>query len=214
VVTVGHDIGYGGVDHVLASGRNVNILVLDTEVYSNTGGQASKSTPRAAVAKFAAKGKDLPKKDLGYIAMTYGYVYVGHVAIGANDAQTVKTFLEAEAYDGPSLIIAYSHCINHGINMRNGLAQQKLAVDSGLWSLYRYNPDKIALGENPLTIDSKEPTKDVVEYAYNENRYKQLLKADEARAEALMKKAVKDVQKRNTLYKQLAELDYSMSKED
>ena len=209
-----YDIGYGGVDHVLASGRNINILVLDTEVYSNTGGQASKSTPRAAVAKFAAKGKELPKKDLGYIAMTYGYVYVGHVAIGANDAQTVKTFLEAEAYDGPSLIIAYSHCINHGINMRNGLAQQKLAVDSGLWSLYRYNPDKIALGENPLTIDSKEPTKDVVEYAYNENRYKQLLKADEARAEMLMKKAVKDVQKRNILYKQLADLDYSMSKED
>ena len=209
-----YDIGYGGVDHVLASGRNVNILVLDTEVYSNTGGQASKSTPRAAVAKFAAKGKDLPKKDLGYIAMTYGYVYVGHVAIGANDAQTVKTFLEAEAYDGPSLIIAYSHCINHGINMRNGLAQQKLAVDSGLWSLYRYNPDKIAQGENPLTIDSKAPTANVVDYAYNENRYKQLLKLDEARAEALMKKAVKDVQKRNALYKQLAELDYSMSKED
>ncbi len=209
-----YDIGYGGVDHVLASGRNVNILVLDTEVYSNTGGQASKSTPRAAVAKFAAKGKDLPKKDLGYIAMTYGYVYVGHVAIGANDAQTVKTFLEAEAYDGPSLIIAYSHCINHGINMRNGLNQQKLAVDSGLWSLYRYNPAKIAEGENPLTIDSKEPTASVMDYAYNENRYKMLVKADEARAEALMKRAVKDVQKRNILYKQLSELDYSMSKED
>ncbi len=209
-----YDIGYGGVDHVLASGRNVNILVLDTEVYSNTGGQASKSTPRAAVAKFAAKGKDLPKKDLGYIAMTYGYVYVGRVAMGANDAQVVKTFLEAEAYDGPSLIIAYAHCINHGINMRQGLAQQKLAVESGLWPLYRYNPAKIAQGENPLTIDSKDATKEVMEYAYNENRYKQLLKADEARAELLMKRAVKDVQKRNALYKQLAELDYTMGKED
>ncbi len=139
-----YDIGYGGLDHVLASGRNVNILVLDTEVYSNTGGQSSKSTPRAAVAKFAAKGKNLPKKDLGMIAMAYGYVYVAKVAMGSSDQQTLKAFLEAEAYDGPSLIIAYSHCIAHGIDMRKGLEQQRLAVASGIWPMYRYNPDLAA----------------------------------------------------------------------
>ena len=145
-----YDIGYGGLDHVLASGRNVNILVLDTEVYSNTGGQSSKSTPRAAVAKFAANGKGLPKKDLGMIAMAYGYVYVARVAMGASDQQTLHAFLEAEAYDGPSLIIAYSHCIAHGIDMRKGLDQQKLAVNSGIWPLYRYNPALAAEGKNPL----------------------------------------------------------------
>ena len=145
-----YDIGYGGLDHVLASGRNVNILVLDTEVYSNTGGQASKSTPRAAVAKFAAKGKNLPKKDLGMIAMAYGYVYVAQVAMGSNDQQTLRAFLEADAYDGPSLIIAYSHCIAHGIDMRKGLDQQRLAVASGIWPLYRYNPALADEGKNPL----------------------------------------------------------------
>ena len=150
-----YDIGYGGLDHVLACGRNVNILVLDTEVYSNTGGQASKSTPRAAVAKFAAKGKGLPKKDLGMIAMAYGYVYVARVAMGANDQQTLKAFLEAEAYDGPSLIIAYSHCIAHGIDMRKGLDQQKAAVNCGFWPLYRYNPALVDEGKNPLTLDFK-----------------------------------------------------------
>jgi pyruvate-ferredoxin/flavodoxin oxidoreductase len=205
-----YDIGYGGLDHVLASGRNVNILVLDTEVYSNTGGQASKSTPRAAVAKFAAKGKDLPKKDLGYIAMTYGYIYVGKVALGANDAQVVKTFTEAEAYNGPSLIIAYSHCINHGIDMRTGLSQQKKAVESGHWPLFRYNPDKIELGENPLTIDSKAPSIPITEYAYGENRYKMLLKSDEARAEMLIKEAQVDSERRWELYKQLADLNYKL----
>jgi len=209
-----YDIGYGGLDHVLASGRNVNILVLDTEVYSNTGGQASKSTPRAAVAKFAAKGKDLPKKDLGYIAMTYGYIYVGKVAMGANDAQVVKTFLEAEAYDGPSLIVAYSHCINHGIDMRTGLQQQKKAVESGHWPLFRYNPDKIALGENPLTIDSKAPSIPLTEYAYGENRYKMLVKSDEARAEVLIKEAQVDAERRWELYRQLADLNYKLGSKD
>ena len=178
-----YDIGYGGLDHVLASGRNVNILVLDTEVYSNTGGQASKSTPRAAVAKFAAKGKGLPKKDLGMIAMAYGYVYVARVAMGANDQHTLKAFLEAEAYDGPSLIIAYSHCIAHGIDMRKGLDQQKAAVNCGFWPLYRYNPALIDEGKNPLSLDSKDPTISFEDYAYNETRYRMLLQSDESRAE-------------------------------
>ncbi len=186
-----YDIGYGGLDHVLASGRNVNILVLDTEVYSNTGGQSSKSTPRAAVAKFAANGKGLPKKDLGMIAMAYGYVYVAHVAMGANDQQTLRAFLEADAYDGPSLIIAYSHCIAHGIDMRKGLDQQRLAVQSGIWPLYRYNPALADEGKNPLSIDSKDPTVSVQEYAYNETRYRMLVQSDEARAEKLMEQATR-----------------------
>jgi hypothetical protein len=148
-----YDIGYGGLDHVLASGRNVNLLVLDTEVYSNTGGQASKSTPRGAVAKFAAGGKPSPKKDLGLMAMSYGNVYVASVAIGAKDEHTLKAFLEAEAYDGPSLIIAYSHCIAHGINMTTAMSDQKVAVDSGQWLLYRYNPERTLLVKihRPLT---------------------------------------------------------------
>jgi len=203
-----YDIGYGGLDHVLASGRNVNVLVVDTEVYSNTGGQASKSTPRAAVAKFAARGKGLPKKDLGMIAMAYGYVYVARVAFGANDAQTLKAFLEADAYDGPSLIIAYSHCINHGIDMRRGLDQQKAAVNSGIWPLYRYNPDLADEGKNPLLIDSREPTIPVSEYAYKETRYRMLLQADEARAELLMKQATDDAAKRWDLYKSMAAIEY------
>ncbi|NMB89976.1 MAG: pyruvate:ferredoxin (flavodoxin) oxidoreductase, partial [Chloroflexi bacterium] len=204
-----YDIGYGGLDHVLASGRNVNVLVLDTEVYSNTGGQASKSTPRAAVAKFAANGKSLPKKDLGMIAMAYGYIYVARVAMGANDQHTLKSFLEADHYDGPSLIIAYSHCINHGIDMRKGLDQQRLAVQSGIWPLYRYNPALAAEGKNPLTIDSKDPTVPVQEYAYNETRYRMLALSDEARAEELMKDAREDVRKRWELYRQMAEIQYN-----
>ncbi len=203
-----YDIGYGGLDHVLASGRNINILVLDTEVYSNTGGQASKATPRAAVAKFASNGKPLPKKDLGMIAMAYGYVYVAKVAMGANDAQTLKAFKEAEAYDGPSLIIAYSHCISHGIDMRKGLDQQRLAVLSGIWPIYRYNPDLIKHGKNPLTIDSKDPSVPVQDYAYNETRYRMLLQSDEQRAEKLMNLAKDDVTKRWALYKQMAEIEY------
>ncbi len=204
-----YDIGYGGLDHVLASGRNVNVLVLDTEVYSNTGGQASKSTPRAAVAKFAAKGKNLPKKDLGLIAMAYGYVYVAKVAMGYNDQQTLRAMLEADAYDGPSLVIAYSHCIAHGIDMRKGLDQQRLAVASGIWPMYRYNPALIDEGKNPLQIDSKDPTVPVEEYAYKETRYRMLMQSDEARAELLMKNAREDVRKRWELYKQMAMIQYN-----
>jgi pyruvate-ferredoxin/flavodoxin oxidoreductase len=207
-----YDIGYGGLDHVLATGRNVNVLVVDTEVYSNTGGQSSKSTPRAAVARFAAKGKGLPKKDLGMIAMAYGYVYVARVAMGANDQQTLRAFLEAEAYDGPSLIIAYSHCIAHGIDMRKGLEQQRLAVQSGVWPLYRYNPTLAIEGKNPLTIDSKEPTVKVEEYAYNETRYRMLLQSDETRAEELMKLAKEDATKRWNLYRDMAAIQYSPDK--
>ena len=181
-----YDIGYGGLDHVLASGRNVNILVLDTEVYSNTGGQASKSTPRAAVAKFAAQGKGIPKKDMGMIAMAYGYIYVARIAMGAGDQQTMNAFLEADAFEGPSLILAYSHCIAHGYDLRKGLEQQKLAVESGAWPLYRFNPALIAQGKNPLTVDSKEPTIPISKYAYNETRYRMLLMSDEQRAETLM----------------------------
>ncbi len=203
-----YDIGYGGLDHVLASGRNVNVLVLDTEVYSNTGGQASKSTPRAAVAKFAAQGKGMPKKDLGMIAMAYGYVYVARIAMGASDQQTLNAFLEADAYDGPSLIIAYSHCISHGFDLSRGLDQQKLAVQSGHWPLYRFNPAKAAAGQNPLSIDSKEPTISLEEYAYNETRYRMLLQSDEARAEMLMKQAKNDVRGRWDLYRQMAAMHY------
>ena len=203
-----YDIGYGGLDHVLASGRNVNVLVLDTEVYSNTGGQSSKATPRAAVAKFAANGKGLPKKDLGMIAMAYGYIYVARVAMGSSDQQTLRAFLEADAYDGPSLIIAYSHCIAHGIDMRKGLEQQRLAVASGIWPLYRYNPALAAQGKNPLLIDSREPTVSVQDYAYNETRYKMLVQADEARAEELMREASEDAEKRWNLYKQMAAIQY------
>ena len=193
---------------MLASGRNVNVLVLDTEVYSNTGGQASKSTPRAAVAKFAMSGKGLPKKDLGLIAMAYGYVYVARVAMGYNDQQTLKSFLEAEAFDGPSLIIAYSHCIQQGYDMIHGLEQQKLAVQSGAWPVYRYNPNLVHEGKNPLTIENKEPTIPVSQYAYNETRYKMLTQMDEGRAEELMREAQQDAKARWTLYQQMAAIHY------
>jgi pyruvate-ferredoxin/flavodoxin oxidoreductase len=202
-----YDIGFGGLDHVLSSGRNVNVLVLDTEVYSNTGGQASKSTPRGAVAKFAARGKATPKKDLGLLAMSYRTVYVAHVAMGANDQQTLHAFLEAEAYEGPSLIIAYSHCIAHGIEMSKGLEQQKLAVQTGYWPLYRYNPDLAATGKNALTLDSKGPSVPLEKYAYNETRYRMLLQSNEQRAEALMQQAKHDVQERWHLYSQLSKED-------
>ena len=209
-----YDIGYGGLDHVLASGRNVNVLVLDTEVYSNTGGQASKATPRAAVAKFAAQGKGMPKKDLGMIAMAYGYVYVARIAMGASDQQTLNAFLEADAYDGPSLIIAYSHCIAHGYDLVKGLEQQKLAVQSGAWPLYRFNPTLIDQGKNPLSIDSREPTIPVSQYAYNETRYRMLMQSDEQRAEALMKKAENDAKGRWELYQQMADMHYLSSREE
>jgi len=183
--------------------------VLDTEVYSNTGGQASKATPRAAVAKFAAKGKGLPKKDLGMIAMSYGYVYVAKIAMGASDQQTLRAFLEADAYDGPSLIIAYSHCIAHGYDLIKGLEQQKLAVQSGFWPLFRYNPDLVDEGKNPLLIDSKKPSISFSDYAYNETRYRMLLQSDEQRAEALMKLAEEDVDSRWELYQQMAAMHYN-----
>jgi len=203
-----YDIGYGGLDHVIASGRNVNILVLDTEVYSNTGGQASKSTPRGAVAKFAMAGKGLPKKDLGLIAMAYGNVYVAHIAMGFNDQQTLRAIIEAEAYDGPSLIIAYSHCIAHGYDMAKGLEQQKLAVQSGHWPMYRYDPRLAEEGKNPLIIESKEPSIPLSQYAYNETRYKMLTQIDESRAEELMKEAQHDAKSRWTFYQQMASMHY------
>ena len=201
-----YDIGYGGLDHVLASGRNVNVLVLDTEVYSNTGGQASKSTPRAAVAKFAARGKGTRKKDLGLLAMSYGDVYVAHVAMGANDQQTLRAFLEAEAYDGPSLILAYSTCIAQGFEMSKGLEQEKLAVQTGHWPLYRYNPVLQDEGKNPFSLDSKEPTVPLEEYAYNETRYRMLLQSNEERAKALMQQAQQDVRDRWQQYSQMSAL--------
>jgi len=191
-----YDIGYGGLDHVLASGRDVNVLVLDTQVYSNTGGQASKATPRAAVAKFAAAGKPLRKKALGFSAMSYGNVYVAQIAMGANDAQTVRAILEAEAYNGPSIIIAYSHCIAHGFDLAKGMDQQKLAVDSAAWPLYRYNPTNLAEGKPALTLDSKAPKVPLRDYVYNETRYSMLVRADEERAEMLLKLAQGDVNER------------------
>ncbi len=180
--------------------------MLDTEVYSNTGGQASKSTPRAAVAKFAARGKSTPKKDLGLMAMAYGTVYVARVAMGANDQQTLHAFLEAEAYDGPSLIIAYSHCIAHGIDMAQGLEQQRLAVQSGYWPLYRFDPRRATQGLSPLIVDSKAPTIPLEQYAYRETRYQVLEQSDPARAEALLRLAKQDVQHRWDLYQELAAL--------
>jgi len=201
-----YDIGYGGLDHVLALGRNVNVLVLDTEVYSNTGGQCSKATPLGAVAKFAAAGKPIPKKDLGLMAMAYGNVYVAQVALGANDAQTVKAFVEAESYDGPSLIIAYSHCIAHGINMLNGMSHQKAAVQCGHWPLYRFNPAMVAEGKNPLQMDSRAPKISFEEYAYSENRYKTLTKTDPKRAAELLASAQEGVAARFRQYQALTKV--------
>jgi pyruvate-ferredoxin/flavodoxin oxidoreductase len=199
-----YDIGFGGLDHVLASGRDVNILVLDTEVYSNTGGQMSKSTPRGAVAKFAAAGKPAAKKDLGLIAMSYGNVYVASVAMGARDEHTLKAFLEAEAYSGPSLIIAYSHCIAHGINMSTAMQNQKAGVDSGRWLLYRFNPDRINQGENPLQLDSRTPKLPVEQYMYLENRFKMLTKSHPEQAKRLLQQAQEDVNRRFSMYQYLA----------
>ena len=199
-----YDIGYGGLDHVLASGKNVNVLVLDTEVYSNTGGQCSKATPRGAVAKFAAAGKPAAKKDLGMMAMSYGNVYVAKVAMGANDQHTLRAFLEAEAYDGPSIIIAYSHCIAHGINMGKGMQNQKAAVDSGYWQLYRYNPDLLKEGKNPFKLDSKGLKIPLKDYAYLETRYKMLTKSHPKIAEELIKEAQDDVTTKWQEYERLA----------
>ena len=199
-----YDIGYGGLDHVIASGRNVNILVLDTEVYSNTGGQASKATPRGAVAKFAAGGKSAPKKDLGLIAMTYGNVYVASVAMGARDEHTLKAFLEAEAYDGPSLIIAYSHCIAHGINMTTAMNHQKAMVEAGRWLLYRYNPVLVGEGKNPLQLDMRSPKFPVEKSMYEENRFKMLTKSKPEDAKRLLQEAQHDINTRWQMYQYLA----------
>jgi pyruvate-ferredoxin/flavodoxin oxidoreductase len=200
-----YDIGYGGLDHVLASGRNVNILVLDTEVYSNTGGQMSKSTPRGAVAKFAAGGKPRPKKDLALIAMNYP-AYVAKVAMGSSDMQTVKAFAEAEAFNGPSLIIAYSHCIAHGYDLVHGLDQQKLAVQSGHWPMFRYNPALVEQGKNPFVLDSKEPTIELEKYIYNETRYTMLRQSNPKAAAELLKEAQADVSARWKMYDYLAKM--------
>ncbi len=207
-----YDIGYGGLDHVIAQGKNVNILVLDTEVYSNTGGQMSKATGLGAVAKFASAGRPNPKKDLGMMAMGYGNVYVAQIAMGANDTQTLKAILEAEAYDGPSIIIAYSHCIAHGYNLAKGMEHQKLAVDCGHWPLYRYNPENIAEGKNPLRLDSKSPKIKIDEYIYRETRYKMLQKINPARSKYLLGLAQEEVDKKWKHYEQLAAMDYSNEK--
>jgi pyruvate-ferredoxin/flavodoxin oxidoreductase len=208
-----YDIDYGGLDHVLASGRNVNVLVLDTEVYSNTGGQMSKSTPRGAVAKFAAAGKPMAKKDMGLLAMTYGGIYVARIAMGANDAQTIRAFIEAEAYDGPSLILAYSHCVAHGYDMKYGLEQQKAAVDSAYWPLYRFNPDLAVVGKNPFTLDSREPKLSLDKYIYREGRYKMLTQSHPERAAKLLELAQGDVEARWEQYAQLARGSDSNGKE-
>ncbi len=200
-----YDIDFGGLDHVLASGRNVNVLVMDTEVYSNTGGQSSKSTPKAAIAKFAASGKPAGKKDLGLIAMTYGNIYVASVALGARDEHTLKAFLEAEAFEGPSLIIAYSHCIAHGIDMGTAMSNQKALVESGRWLLYRYNPDLVKQGKNPLQLDMRQPKNSPEESMYKENRFKMLKKSKPEIAKQLMEEAEAEVNQRWKMYEYLAE---------
>jgi pyruvate-ferredoxin/flavodoxin oxidoreductase len=199
-----YDIGFGGIDHVMATGRNVNILVLDTEVYSNTGGQMSKSTPRSAVAKFAAGGKTTAKKDLARIAMTYGNVYVASVAMGAKDEHTLRVFLEAEAYDGPSLIIAYSHCIAHGINMTTAMQDQKTAVLTGYWPLFRYNPQLAKQGQNPLQLDSASPKVALKDFTDLENRFKMLTKINPGVAQALAVQAQNDVNERWQVLQRMA----------
>jgi len=201
-----YDIGYGGLDHVMASGRNVNILVLDTEVYSNTGGQMSKATPRGAVAKFAAGGKPTAKKDLAMMAMMYGNVYVARIAMGSSDMQTLKAFNEAAAWNGPSLIIAYSHCIAHGYDLKHGLDQQKLAVQSGYWPLFRYNPALVEQGKNPFQLDSKAPAIPLEKYIYNETRYTMLVHSAPAAAAALLKEAQSDVKTRWKMYEHMASM--------
>ncbi|HSL18257.1 MAG TPA: pyruvate:ferredoxin (flavodoxin) oxidoreductase [Methylomirabilota bacterium] len=203
-----YDIGYGGLDHVLAMGRDVNLLVLDTGVYSNTGGQASKATPMAATAKFAMGGKDMAKKDLGLMAMAYGHVYVAQVAFGAKDSQTVKAFVEAESYPGTSLIIAYSHCIAHGYDLADGLDHQTMAVESGAWPLYRFDPRRAAIGENPLKLDSKAPKISFDQYANSETRFRMLQKSDPERAKKLMVEAQRAVTARFDVYQQLASLSF------
>ena len=202
-----YDIGYGGLDHVIASGKNVNILVLDTQVYSNTGGQESKATMTGAVAKFAAGGKPQLPKDLAMMALAYGNVYVAKVAMGANDAQTVKAFVEAEAYDGPSIIIAYSHCVAHGYDLRYGMDHQKLAVDSGLWPLFRYNPELKNEGKNPMQLDYKGPKIDVKNFMYQETRFKMVEKLNTDHALTYLQTARDHAQ---AMFKQYTNLQESL----
>jgi pyruvate-ferredoxin/flavodoxin oxidoreductase len=201
-----YDIGFGGLDHVIAAGRNVNILVLDTEVYSNTGGQASKATPMGATAKFAAAGKATAKKDLGMIAMAYGSVYVARIASGAKDAQTVRAFVEAESFPGPSLLIAYSHCIAHGYDMAKGPEQQRRAVDSGLWPLYRYDPRRVARGEPPLQLDSGPPKNSAGEYMHEEARFRITENLDPERYRRLVHQAQATAVQRYAVYEQMSKL--------
>jgi pyruvate-ferredoxin/flavodoxin oxidoreductase len=204
-----YDIGYGGLDHVLAQGRNVNVLVLDTEVYSNTGGQASKATPLGAVAKFAAAGKRTPRKDLAMLAIAYGNIYVAQVAMGADPQHSLQAFREAEAYDGPSLILAYSQCIAHGIDMRQGMRQQQLATASGYWPLFRYNPQLRRVGANPFSLDSPRPSIPFKDYAYNEVRYRALAQAHAAEAAQLLAAAQRWVDEKYMQYEDLAARDGS-----
>ncbi len=204
----GYDIGYGGLDHVLASTANVNILLLDTEVYSNTGGQMSKSTPIGAVAKFAAGGKHTPKKDIAMMAINYGRAYVAHVAMGSNDGQTMKALQEADAYDGPSIIIAYSHCIAHGYDLVHGLDQQKLAVTSGHWPLFRYNPTLVKEGKNPFVLDSRAPSIPLEKYIYNESRYTMLVNSNPEVAKTLLQSAQENVNDRWKLYQHMASMSF------
>ena len=201
-----YDIGFGGLDHVLASGEDVNVFVFDTEVYSNTGGQSSKATPAAAIAQFAATGKKTKKKDLGMMAMTYGYVYVAQIAMGADKNQTLKAIAEAEAYKGPSLIIAYAPCINHGIRAGMGKSQLEAqrAVEAGYWANYRYNPELVDTGKNPFSLDSKEPTGDFKEFIQGEVRYSSLKRAFPETADALFDKTEADAKARLAGYKKLA----------
>ncbi len=200
-----YDIGYGGLDHVLAAKKNINVLVLDTEVYSNTGGQASKATPTGSVAKFAAAGKRTKKKDLGRMAITYGYVYVAQIAMGANPNQCLKAIVEAEAYEGPSLIIAYSPCISHGCDMKDTQAEEKLAVDTGYWNLYRYNPDLKKEDKNPFILDSKEPKLEYKKFLEAEIRYQTLVQQYPEIAKTLFKRAKEEAKERFKIYKRMAE---------
>lgn len=202
-----YDIGYGGLDHILTSGENINILVFDIEVYSNTGGQASKATPAAAVAKFAASGKRIKKKDLGAIAMSYGYVYVAQVGMGADKAQFLKAVTEAEKYDGPSLIIAYAPYINHGLRKGMGKSQNNIkeAVESGYWHLYRYNPELKKQGRNPFILDSKEPSRDFRDFIMGQNRYVSLSKEFPDVADKLFDMTEKDAREKYEKYRELAD---------
>ena len=192
---------------MLASGKDINVLVMDTEVYSNTGGQMSKATPLGAIAKFAAAGKPLGKKDLGMMMMTYGRIYVAKVALGSNPTKTVRAFIEAESYPGPSIILAYSHCIAHGINMTEGLKFQKMAVESGAWPLFRFDPTLAEQGKNPLQLDSKAPTENIEEFMYKQNRFRSLRQANPERANMLLEAIRQDVITRWKFYEQMANLD-------